>query len=272
MKPTFGRIGGFGALPFAWSMDHAGPLTRTVEDMAIMLNVLAGHDPRDPSSADVPVPDYVAATRESISGCRIGIARAYFFDECDPEFAAAAEQAIRTLEDLGAELQEIDLPDMRDARAAGTVIMFSEAAAYFAADLRLRPDIFTTEIRALFELGTFFTGAQYVQAQRVRRLLTSQTVDRMKGFDAILTPSTSVPSSEVEVPRPELATLRPRCTLPFSVMGLPAMSIPCGFTSTGMPAGFQLVGRPFAEATLLRIAQTYEQATPWHEKHPALAA
>ena len=148
--------------------------------------------------------------------------------------------------------------------------MFSEAAAYFADDLRIRPEIFTDEIRALFELGGLFTGAQYVQAQRVRRLLTQRVIDRMQSFDAILTPSTSVPSSEVDISRPELATLRPRCTLPFNTMGLPAMSVPCGYTKSGMPIGFQLVGRPFEEVALLRLADAYQRATSWHDRHPAL--
>lgn len=270
LKPTYGRISKFGALPLSWSMDHAGPMTRTVTDAALMLQVLAGYDARDPGCAQRPVPDYTAQLTTGIRGSKIGIARDYFFEACDAEVLSAVEATFEVFRSLGATVEEITLPDMQAARAAGTMILFSEATAYHAADLHQRPQAFSNEVRALLEMGSFYTAVQYVQAQRLRRHLTAQTSHALASFDAMVMPTSPVPATPITPDPPGHAALRPRNTLPFDLISLPAISVPCGFTSAGLPVGLQIVGKAFDEAGILRVAYAYEQATAWHTRHPVL--
>ncbi|MDA2926026.1 amidase family protein [Acidobacteria bacterium AH-259-G07] len=270
LKPTFGRVSKFGGLPLSWSMDHVGPITRTVTDAALMLRVLAGHDPRDPGCVSRPVPDYMAKLNEGIRGDKIGVPRDYFFEDCDPEVIAAVEAALQVFRDLGATVEEITLPDMHAARAAGTVILFSEAAAYHAADMRKRPQAFSDEVRSLLEMGSLYNAVQLVQAQRLRRHLTAETSQALATFGAMLMPTSPVPPTPIADDPPGHAALRPRNTLPFDLISLPAISVPCGFTKTGLPVGLQIVGRAFDEPGVLRVARAYEQATAWHTQHPAL--
>jgi aspartyl-tRNA(Asn)/glutamyl-tRNA(Gln) amidotransferase subunit A len=270
LKPTYGRISKFGALPLSWSMDHAGPMTRTVTDAAFMLQILAGHDARDPGSASQPVSDYTAQLDSGIRGKKIGVAREFFFEDCDPEVTSAVEAALDVFCGLGATVQDITLPDMQAARAAGTVILFAEAAAYHAADLRERPHAFSDEVRALIEMGGFYTAVQYVQAQRLRRRLTAETRQALATYDAIVMPTSPVPATPITPDPPGHAALRPRNTLPFDFISLPAISVPCGFTRAGLPVGLQIVGKAFDEAGVLRVARAYEQATAWHNRYPVL--
>ena len=270
IKPTFGRLSKFGALPLAWSQDHAGPLTRTVRDAALMLQVLAGHDPRDPSSVKAPVPDFAAGIERGIAGRRIGVARAFFFEDCAADVIAAVEAALGVLEELGAVVEEMALPDMDAAYTIGTVTIAVEGAAVHAADLRERPELFSEELRAAFELGSFYSGVDYVQAQRLRRQLMNATEHAMAGFDAVVMPTSPVAATPILGSPPEHAMLRPRNTMPFNVLGLPAISVPCGFTRDGLPVGLQIVGKAFDEAGILGIAHAYEQATDWHRRRPPL--
>jgi aspartyl-tRNA(Asn)/glutamyl-tRNA(Gln) amidotransferase subunit A len=268
IKPTFGRVSKFGALPLAWSQDHAGPLTRTVRDAALVLQALAGHDPRDPTSVPRTVPDFSADLERGIRGSRIGVARAFFFEQCDPEVVVAVEAALAVLEDLGTIVEEVTLPDMAAAFTVGTITIVVEGAAYHAADLRARPELFSRELRASFELGSFYSGIDYVQAQRLRRHLMLETDRALAGLDAVVMPTSPVPATPIASSPPEHAMLRPRNTMPFNVLGLPALSVPCGFTAGGLPIGLQIVGKAFDEAGILRIAQAYEQATDWHRRRP----
>jgi aspartyl-tRNA(Asn)/glutamyl-tRNA(Gln) amidotransferase subunit A len=270
-KPTFGRLSKFGALPLAWSQDHAGPLTRTVRDAALMLQALAGHDPRDPTSVARPVPDFTAGMDDGIAGLRIGVARAFFFEECAAEVVAAVDAALEVFEGLGALVEENLLPDMDAAYTAGTITIAVEGAAVHAADLRARPGLFSDELRAAFELGSFYSGVDYVQAQRLRRHLMAATERAMAGVDAVVMPTSPVPATPITGTPLEHAMLRPRNTMPFNVLGLPAISVPCGFTKGGLPVGLQIVGKAFDEVGVLRIAHAYEQATDWHRRRPPLA-
>jgi aspartyl-tRNA(Asn)/glutamyl-tRNA(Gln) amidotransferase subunit A len=269
LKPTFGRVSKYGALPLSWSQDHAGPLTRTVEDAALVLQVLAGHDPRDPTSVQRPVPDFSAGLADGVAGRRLGVPRAFFFEECEPEVAAAVEAALAVLEDQGALVEDIQLPDMAATFTIGTLTIAVEGAAYHAADLRARPEAFSDELRAAFELGSFYQAVDYVQAQRLRRQLMAETNRALAGFDALVMPTVPIAASAIEDSPPRHAMLRPRNTMPFNVLGLPAISIPCGFTADGLPIGLQIAGHAFDEAGILRIAHAYEQATDWHRRHPA---
>jgi aspartyl-tRNA(Asn)/glutamyl-tRNA(Gln) amidotransferase subunit A len=268
IKPTFGRVSKFGALPLSWSQDHVGPLTRCVADAALLLQVLAGHDPRDPTSVDRPVPDFSAGLERGIRGARIGVVRAFFFDDCDPEIVGAVDAAIKVLEDQGARVDEIALADMDAAYAAGVITIAVEGAAYHAADLRERPELFSDELRAGFELGSFYQATDYVQAQRLRRHLIDQVSREMVGLDAIVMPTAPVPATPIDGAPPGHAMLRPRNTMPFNALGLPAISVPCGFTAAGLPIGLQIAGHAFDEATILRVADAYERATDWRRTPP----
>lgn len=270
LKPTFGRISKRGVLPLSWSMDHVGPLTRTVRDAAIVLQELAGFDPSDPTSADRPVPDYAAALDRGVEGARIGVARPFFFDNCDPEVLAAVEAAIEVLGDLGARVEEVELPDMPGCYAAGTLTLISEGASYNAADLRERPELFSDELRASFELGGFYKATDYVTAQRLRRRLMEGAAEVMAGLDTVVTPTCPIPATPITGNPPDHAMLRPRNTIPFNLLGLPAISVPCGVTAEGLPVGLQIAGKAFDEAAVLRVAHAYEQATAWHRQHPTL--
>jgi aspartyl-tRNA(Asn)/glutamyl-tRNA(Gln) amidotransferase subunit A len=268
IKPTFGRVSKYGALPLSWSQDHAGPLTRTVADAALLLQVLAGHDPRDPTSVDRPVPDFSAGLDRGIQGARIGVARDFFFDDCDPEIVTAIDAAIQVLEDQGARIEEIVLADMDAAYAAGVITIGAEGAAYHAADLRDRPELFSDELRAGFELGSFYQATDYVQAQRLRHHLIDQVARDMAAFDAVVMPTAPVVATPIEGNPPHHAMLRPRNTMPFNALGLPAISVPCGFTAAGLPIGLQIAGHAFDEVTVLRVAAAYEAATDWRRLPP----
>lgn len=270
LKPTYGRVSKWGAVPLAWSMDHAGPMARCVGDAAIMLGVLAGHDSRDPTSARRPVLDYPAVIGAGIERSRIGVARAYFFDDCDPEVEACMEVAIGVFRDLGALVEDIDLANMRAGHAASSVIIASEASAYFGPDVRRRPDAVSNTVRELLELGEFYTTEQYLLAQRFRRYQSTEINRFLTDFDVLVMPTSAIPAGPiVEAPRGH-ALLRWRNCEPFNLTGLPAISLPCGFTAAGLPVGLQIAGKAFDEATILRVAHAYEQATPWHRQRPSV--
>jgi aspartyl-tRNA(Asn)/glutamyl-tRNA(Gln) amidotransferase subunit A len=268
IKPTFGRVSKFGALPLSWSQDHVGPLTRTVADAALLMQALAGFDPRDPTSVDRPVPDFGADLDKGVRDTRIGVVRGFFFDDCDPEIVGAVDVAIRVLEDQGARIDELELADMDAAYAAGVITIAVEGAAYHAADLRARPELFSDELRAAFQLGSFYQATDYVQAQRLRRHLIDQVGREMAGLDAVVMPTTPIPPTPIAANPPGHAMLRPRNTMPFNALGLPAISVPCGFTTAGLPIGLQIAGHAFAEAMVLRIARAYEHATDWRRTPP----
>ena len=270
LKPTFGRVSKFGALPLAWSMDHVGPMTRTVKDAARALQVLAGHDPRDAGSVDRPVPDYAAALDGGVHGLRIGVARAYFFEDCDAEVTARVEATVAVLRDLGATVVDRDLADMDGAAAAGTVTIASEAAAFHAHDLDNRPEAISEELRATLEVGRHYPAYQYVQAQRLRRRLAGLVADTMADLAAVVMPTSPLPTTPIDDTPPAHGLIRHRNTVPFNLLGLPAISVPCGFTGAGLPVGLQIVGHPFDEETILGIAHAYEQATDWHTRRPPL--
>ncbi len=268
LKPTFGRVSKFGALPLSWSMDHVGPMTRSVADAALMLQVLAGPDPRDPNCVDRAVPDYSKALTGDIGGTRIALARGFFFADCDPEVAAAVEAAADALGGLGARVEDVELPEMETAYLVGGVTIACEAAAYHAKSLRERPEAFSEELRANLELGGFYSAVDYLQAQRLRRRITETILHAMASFDAVLTPTSPVPATPLDDTPPGHGALRHRNTIPFNLTGLPAISLPCGVTRAGLPIGLQIAGRAFDEAGILRIAQAYEAATEWRARRP----
>ncbi len=273
LKPTYGRVSRFGVVTLSWSQDHAGPMTRTVEDTAFMLQAIAGHDPRDPTSSRAPVPDYSLSLREDIRGVRLGLPRHYFFDNdprVNPEVVAKVEEAVAALEGLGAHVEEVTLPSLDYVRAANSVIMVSEAFAYHEPNLKTRPQEFGEIVRGRFRIGGLLNASDYLQAQRVRTWARREFADVMKRVDFLVTPTMSQPAAAFEGYDP-LSTARGKSfTAPFNVTGLPAISVPCGFTESGLPIGMQIAGKPFDEPGVIQAAYTYQQHAGWHELKPTI--
>jgi aspartyl-tRNA(Asn)/glutamyl-tRNA(Gln) amidotransferase subunit A len=267
LKPTYGRVSRAGVVTLSWTLDHTGPMARTVEDCALMLQALAGHDPADPASSRRPVDDYVTPLGQGVRGLRVGVPRAYFFDGVDPEGAAAFEQAMRTLERLGATVREVKIPSIHTAPAF-MVILLAEAFAYHERDLRERPQLFGDVLRERFQAGGLFTASEYVQAQRLRSRLRADMTDVLRTVDVLATtPMLGPAPSFVKVFDPGFGFPKSN-TAPFNVTGLPALALPCGFTSSGLPLSLQIAGRAFDESTVLRVGHAYEQATDWHTRRP----
>jgi aspartyl-tRNA(Asn)/glutamyl-tRNA(Gln) amidotransferase subunit A len=273
LKPTYGRVSRYGVVPLSWTLDHCGPMTWTVEDTAIMLQAIAGFDPKDPTSSRSAVPDYAAALREDVQGLTIGVPRHFFFADdpsIDRDNLAVVETALKTLQELGARVIEVTIPSLRYAGAAQPVIMLSEAFAYHARKLRSKPEEFGDMVRARFRTGALFTSGEYVQAQRVRNVMKREFAGILQQVDLIASPTMSNPApafKNVDV----MTTARvPSFTGPYNLTGMPAISVPCGFTSKGLPVGLQLAGKPFDEATVLRAAYTFQQHVRLFDKRPPI--
>ncbi|MBT5192710.1 MAG: amidase [Rhodospirillaceae bacterium] len=267
LKPTFGRVSKHGAMVLSNSLDHLGPMTRGVADAAVILQVLAGHDPADPDSADLPVPEYSAA-RPSVLGTRLAIPREDFFANTDSEWAAATERAIELFQYHGASVEEIKLPDLELFSHAANLIIAVEAAAFHAQRFRDRPDDFGPTLRRVIEAGQSHDGVAYVKAQQIRQQVKAAIIAAFKGYDAMVLPTTALPACPIVEDDPALLRTRAHNTLPFNALGWPAISVPSGFSENGLPMGLQIVGQPFAEGKVLALAKVYEQATPWHKERP----
>jgi aspartyl-tRNA(Asn)/glutamyl-tRNA(Gln) amidotransferase subunit A len=273
IKPTYGRVSRYGVVPLSWSLDHAGPMARSVEDCAILLQAIAGYDPRDPASANVAVPDFRARLRDDIKGLRVGVPRANWFDEnkgIDPETEAVFDNALKTLESLGAVIVEIDGKAFSIARKANQTILVCEAYAYHENTLQATPMNFGSSVRRRMLEGAFLSAADYITAQRARSILNQQIRANFSRVDVFATPSAPRPPEAFESMDPNEQNLRPNFTNPFNLTGLPSISVPCGFTSGGLPVGLQVIAQPFEEATCFRVAYAYEQATEWHNKRPTI--
>ncbi len=272
LKPTYGRVSRRGVVPLCYSLDTCGPLTWTVEDAALALQVLAGHDPRDPGSADLPVPDYRSTLRQGVVGLRIGYARRFSEDAgVGAEQQAALDAAAQLLQKLGATVVEVALPPNDHFQAVARTISPAESFAIHQDDLRKRPEMYARVTRERLMLGGFVTAAQYVQAQRLRRILTAKVASLFEECDALLT-------AVIPGPAPLLAETDDgpwRKTQPissaFNATGQPALALPCGFAANGLPLSAQIVGRAFNEEIVLRVAHAYEQAAGWTSRRPALA-
>src|SRR5215813_14991909 len=272
IKPTYGLISRIGILPLAFSLDHAGPLAWTAEDSAIMLQAMAGHDPADPASPDHPVPDYRAALQRDASGLRLGLVRHFY--ERDNEANAATCDAItaamRTLEGLCCSVREVTLSPLADWVACGVVIMLCEAYTIHEVNLRRRFTDYGEMFRDRMALAGLITGADYVQALRRRRELIDELDRAMEDLDLLLTAAAPTEAPPIDAVGKFATFERPLLTMPFNVTGSPAMSVCCGYTDSGLPLSFQIVGKRFDDATVLRLAHAYEQATPWRDRRPTL--
>jgi len=279
LKPTYGRVSRAGAMPLSWSNDHVGPMARTVRDCALLLQVMAGPDALDATASPAPVPDYVAALDGRVAGLRVGVVENYFFQGIDAEMEAGVRRAADVIAQLGARVSELQVPDPRTMSDVTNIVSRSEASTIHARLLRERPHELQPVVRARLELGMHIPAYDYLQALRLRARLT-------RGFIAQVFAEVDVLVAPViPEPAPPLAhaTLGPvhelvarqgrfsRLTRPFNGLGLPALSVPCGFSSTGLPLAFQIVGRPFDEATVLRLGDAYQHATDWHLQRQPLS-
>ena len=276
LKATYGRVSRAGVMPHTWSLDHAGPLSRRVEDAALVLAVIAGHDPRDPASADVPVGDYLKDLKRGVRRMRIGVPREHFWDRIEGRVEAVVRQALRDLEGAGAQVKDVSIPHM--ATALGAILVTEMASVTTWHDKYLRqPERrakYTPEVRALMDAGKFIFATDFLKAQRLRRALTDQVRAAFDGVDVLATPTLplcawDVSESHVQIDGQPEHVLHAcwRFTYPWNLTGLPALSVPCGFAAE-LPVGVQLVGRPFDEATVLRVGHAYQEATRWHERRP----
>ncbi|MES1948170.1 glutamyl-tRNA(Gln) amidotransferase subunit A [Salinisphaera sp. C84B14] len=265
LKPTFGRVSRAGITSLSWGLYHAGPLTRTVEDAATCVQVLAGYDPRDPGSVDEPVPDYSAGLRDGIKGLRVGVPSNYFFDQLDEEVEAAVRKAYEQLESLGAELVDVALPMPEQLGAVEFAILLPEASDYHCQMLRDGAHLYNDDVRVMVEAGEFVPATTYTRAQRVRNLLQQEFRKLYGTVDVIVAPTvaaSAVTAGTESITWPDgseepLISAYTRFAVPGNVTGLPCLSVPCGFSSEGLPIGFQAIGRPLDEATFLRLGAAY---------------
>lgn len=276
LKPTYGRVPRRGLTSLSWSLDHAGPLTRTAEDAAIMLGHVAGYDPADPASVDVPIPDYSAGLTGDITGLRVGIPTNYFTDNVNPEVAERAAAAVATLKDLGAVIREVEIPMAEAILATEWGLLVPEASAYHQQMLREKGHLYTDEVRTFLEAGELVPATDYIKALRVRTLIRAAFKDLYRDIDVLVAPTVSspgLPLDDLEVTWPdgstESATITyVRLSAPGNVTGLPSLSMPSGFTEDGMPTGIQIIGRPFDETTILNVGHAYEMSTQWPRLAP----
>lgn len=275
LKPTYGRVSRAGVIPLAWSLDHVGPMTRTVEDAALLLQAMAGRDPADPSTVDIPVPDYRHSLEEGIRGLRLGLPKDLFFERLDSEVRAAVLGAARSLEGLGASVVEVPLSRIQHAAPASFAIIAAEATAYHERYLKSRAAEYGADVRARLMSGQFVLATQYLKAQRARQVIRAEVDAALRHVDALLLPTTPIPAQPIDSHQvtvdgstEDVRWWLVRCTRPINVTGHPALSVPCGFTAGGLPVGLQLVGRFFDEATLLRIGQAFEAVNPARGRRP----
>ncbi len=272
IKPTFGRVSRRGVVPLSWSLDHAGPLGRSVEDCAILLQAISGFDPADPASANVPVADFSSDLNAGIRGLRLGVPRDWLNEGegTVPEVVAAFERALETLTQLGAILVDLPGEPFIDARPANSIISISEAFAYHEETVRTRPQDFTRNVRNRIREGAFVSASDYVQAQRARVALRAEIDSILDGVDAIVSPT--APATAERFDSQDLAGRfrKPSFANPANLTGFPSISVPCGFSEAGLPMALQFTGRAFDEVTMFRLAKAYEDATDWSENHPSI--
>ncbi|MDD2736807.1 MAG: Asp-tRNA(Asn)/Glu-tRNA(Gln) amidotransferase subunit GatA [Desulfuromonadaceae bacterium] len=291
LKPTYGRVSRYGVIAYASSLDQVGPLTRDVADCAVMLGALAGHDPKDSTSVDTPVPDYSATLSQGVKGLRIGLPKEYFIDGLDPDVQKAMDAAIDTYRRLGAEFVDISLPHTDYAVATYYLIATAEASSNLArydgvrfghraeADgllemyTKSRSEGFGSEVKRRIMLGTYalssgYYDAYYVKAQKVRTLIMNDFISAFADVDVMLTPVAPTPAFKVgeKINDPLQMYLSDIFTIPVNLAGTCAMSIPAGFSAAGLPIGLQLIGKPFGEETVLQAGFAFEQATEWHTR------
>ena len=278
LKPTYGRVSTRGVIPLAWYLDHLGPMTRTVMDAALMLQVIAGYDPEETTSADIAVADYAGTLTVKPSSLRIGIPRAHFYEGLHPEIQAAMDTALSVLGKLTASQREVETLASKDTYTSlldsTAAVLGAEAYAYHQEYVAKTPELYQPETLKRIRAGAEISTAKYIQGRRQLDQFRRTEPKVFDVVDVLITPTTPVPPFTISELLGDLDTLRKkeiltlRNTRPFNALGLPTISVPCGFTQAGLPIGMQITGPPQGEATVLRLAHTYEQATEWHNRRP----
>jgi len=271
LKPTYGLVSRHGVMPNSYSLDHCGPLAWTVEDCAILLQAIAGYDAKDPASADVVVPDYQSLLTTDIRGLRVGVVRHFWEEDArSPEvMCRAMEDALAVLRELGAITEDVRMRPLQDYRDVKMVIGESEIFAIYYDDLVNRPSDFGADFLGRTTAACLYQSPDYVQAQRARRRMIDEMAPVYRKYDVLVTAGTG-PAPRLDAYRTIDFWRKPNITNPFSITGAPALALCIGFSETGLPMGMQIAGRPFDEATVLRVGHAYEQATPWRERRPTL--
>lgn len=270
LKPTYGLVPRHGVTSLSWSLDHVGPITRTVEDAALVLTALAGHDPRDPASLSLPAEDYRPGTGTDLTGLRVGVPRTYYFDHVDPQVETAVRHAVEHLEALGARLVEVDIPMTRYIQATQWGLMVPEATGYHERTLRTAPELYGADVRILLEAGELMSAGDYLRAQRARTMMREEWAGLLETVDVIAAPTvptTAVRAGQETVTWPDgtvesVSDAYVRLSAPANITGVPALTVPAGQDAEGLPIGLQLLGRPLGERTLLRVGHAYEQTQP----------
>lgn len=278
LKTTVGRVSRAGAMPLSQSLDTVGPLARSAEDCALLIGLMAGADAEDPTAANLPVPDYMAATKGSLKGIRIGVPTAFYVDDLDSEVARVLDETVATLKREGAEIIKVELPDQRQLSSASQLVLAVEAAAFHKRWMIERLEDYGAQVRMRLENGLAVPAVSYLEAMRWRGPALSAHNAAVAGVDAVIAPVSPIPAptiAESDVgagPGAEAVIQRlTRFTRPVNYLGLPSLAIPSGFTKVGLPVGMQLIGRSFDEATLLRIGAAFQRATDFHDRVPTSA-
>jgi len=278
LKTTVGRVSRAGAMPLSQSLDTVGPLAQSAEDCALLLGLMAGADPEDPTASALPVPDYMAATKGSMKGLRIGVPTAFYVDDLDGEVARVLDETMATLKKEGAEIVKVELPDQRQLTSACQLVLATEAAAFHKRWMIERPQDYGAQVLMRLQNGLAIPAVSYLEAMRWRGPALAAYLAAVAGTDAVLVPVGPVPAptiAESDVgnsPNAEAVIQRlTRFTRPVNYLGLPSLAIPCGFTRSGLPVGMQLIGRSFDEAMLLRIGAAFQRATDYHQRVPKAA-
>jgi len=271
LKPTFGRVSVRGVFPLSWNLDHVGPLTRSVTDAALMLQVIAGYDPDDPYSINQPVDNYLAAIENGIKGQRVALAIGNYLAEADPEVLNAVNQATHEFEKLGARVEKVDMSFLQTAALANSLMTPADGAAYHHQRLKEHPDWFGADVRQRLETGLNVTSTEYIMARRTQTEVKHRLGRFFEQYDLLLLPSTPIPAPFIEGNDAiEQARRLTRFTSPFNLTGLPALSVPCGFTKNGLPIGLQIVSRAWNEAAVLQAGRAYERETDWSTRLPPI--
>jgi aspartyl-tRNA(Asn)/glutamyl-tRNA(Gln) amidotransferase subunit A len=274
LKPTTGRVSLRGVIPLSWNLDHAGPLARSVRDAALLLQAIAGYDAHDPYCVDIPVPDYLAGLGNGVRGWRVALATGDFFTaKTDPHIWRGIEEAAETFSRLGAIVERVEAPQAYEAAVANRVMTTADAAAFYHERMAQRIQDFGEDVRLRLESGAAVTSTEYIQVRHLQTVLRRRYIEFFQAYDILLTPTTPV-VAPIIVFGPdaiEQARLLTRFTSPFNLVGLPALSLPCGFTPDGLPFGLQIVSRAWGEEAVLQAAFAYEQETEWNLQWPELS-
>ncbi|MGE5245396.1 MAG: amidase [Betaproteobacteria bacterium] len=282
LKQTYGRVSRYGVTTLSWSLDHAGPMTRSVRDAAAMLQVIAGADPQDPTAARRAVPDYSAALTGSVRGVRVGVPTNYFFEHDNTEVERAVRAAIDHLESMGASIVEVEVPHAKYAGSAGWIIAMADAACFHEKRLRDTPDLFDPLVRERLEAAKFYPATDYIKSQRIRTILMDEMRDVFRRCDVMAVPGSNSLPSKLDTPELAASDVKPGSsasayrggnTFIGNMTGLPAMVVPCGFSAGPpvFPITIMFYGRPFGEPMLFRVGDAYERTTEWHERRPNVA-